>query len=172
MGNKRENNSQRCPKCKCLLYLDPEEEVITCFNCWTRVRNRTKGHFIHKLLKMIKELEMNKDNYSEIINGEDTYREIANHLKEGKSVFIGWTDNEMTHYDILFTYKEVISEGCHQRGMRAGDLFVSIIGIGAFGFNLGEKAPGYIAEKLFHGRYDETVDKITELINKIGAQLK
>ena len=35
---------------------------------------------------------MNVDEYGEIINGEDTYREIAKHLIKGESVGIGWTD--------------------------------------------------------------------------------
>lgn len=47
---------------------------------------------------------MNKDKYDEIMNGENTYKEIANRLKQGQAVIIGWTDEEYTHLDILFTY--------------------------------------------------------------------
>ena len=67
---------------------------------------------------------MNKDKYGEIINGQDTYKEIADKLKKGKSVIIGWTDQEMTHQDILFTggaYKE--EDNILQGGLLPSDLF-------------------------------------------------
>lgn len=46
---------------------------------------------------------MNKDKYGEIINGIDTYSEIAKQLLLNKSVGIGWTDEDSTHFDIIFT---------------------------------------------------------------------
>ena len=45
---------------------------------------------------------MNYNEYREVINGEETYKGIAQRLKENKLVGIGWTDSECTHLDILF----------------------------------------------------------------------
>ena len=116
---------------------------------------------------------MNKDKYGEIINGPETYIEISNKLKSGKSVIIGWTDEKYTHYDILFTggaYKEI--ENYFQRGIKATDLFVSIMSRGAFGFEVssGEKSVGYVAKKLNLG-INETSEKFTELLNGVVEKL-
>lgn len=117
---------------------------------------------------------MNQDEYGEIINGEKTYKEIAHILRTGRSVIIGWTDEEYTHLDLLFSlspYKQ--SSNYLQRGLRGiNEVYVCIIGIGAFGFDIdGEKSSEYISEKLnIHGQ--PTVDKLTELINGIIKEIK
>ena len=93
---------------------------------------------------------METDEYGEVINSEKTFENIAMILKKGKSIIIGWTDQNATHYDILFTGGAYKQEGNYlQRGLRGNELFVSVMSHGAFGFNLdGEKSSGYIAEKL------------------------
>lgn len=117
---------------------------------------------------------MDRDKYDEIINGKNTYIEIASKLIHGQSVIIGWTDEESTHLDILFTYHSY-KEFCNylQRGLRGNELFVSIIGIGAFGFDINnsEKHPRYIKEKL-NLTGESTCEKLTELINSIIKELK
>lgn len=114
---------------------------------------------------------MNKDKYGEIINGNETYLEIANKLKEGQSVIIGWTDEKYTHLDLLFNYK-TYKRGMLQRGLRGNELYVSIIGLGAFGFDVKDKEihEGYISEKL-NIRGEPTVIKLAELINGIIKEL-
>lgn len=117
-------------------------------------------------------MRFNKNEYDEIINGEETYKVIAGNLMQGLNVFIGWTDNIYTHYDILFTYK-ALGTGGYQRGLRYTDLFVSIMSIGSFGFKIdSDKDVGYIAEKLFNGREDESVKAVTELINGIIKEMR
>lgn len=117
-------------------------------------------------------VKFDKNEYDEIINGEGTYKVIAGNLIQGLSVFIGWTDNDYTHYDILFNYK-AMGIGGYQRGLRTTDLFVSIMSIGSFGFKTDSfKDPGYIAEKLFNGREDSTVKCVTELINGIIKEMR
>lgn len=115
---------------------------------------------------------MNKDEYGEIINGAETYLEIADKLKRREAVVIGWTDELDTHYDILFTngaYKQ--NGNLLQRGLKGNELFVSIMGKGAFGFDSNTlKERGYIAEKLNLG-ISETTQKLTDLINGIIAEL-
>ncbi len=109
--------------------------------------------------------------YDEVINDKGTYKVIAGNLKRGFSTFIGWTDNDSTHYDILFTYG-CTGEGCYQRGIRITDLFVSIMSIGSFGFKIdSHKEVGYIAEKLFGSRIDRSVEAVTELINGVLEEL-
>lgn len=114
----------------------------------------------------------NRNEYKEIINGEGTYKVIASNLLQGLSVFIGWTDNDYTHYDILFTYK-ALGDGDYQRGLKTSDLFVSIMSIGSFGFKTDSlKDVGYVAEKLFNNRIDDSVNKVTQLINGIIEALQ
>ena len=116
---------------------------------------------------------MKQDIYGEIINDVKTYKDIANNLKDGSNVIIGWTDEEYTHLDILFSfraYKDM--KNYLQRGIRGNELFVSIIGLGSFGFdaNANEKEPGYIAGKLnLTGK--STVEKFGELVNGIIKEL-
>lgn len=114
---------------------------------------------------------MDRDKYGEIINGICTYTEIVNKLKNGQSVIIGWTDERYTHLDLLFNYK-TYREGMLQRGLRGNELFISIIGIGAFGFDIKDReiSSGYISEKLnIHG--EPTTSKLAELINGIMKEL-
>lgn len=114
---------------------------------------------------------MNIDDYGEIINGPYTYKGIANRLKGRETVIIGWTDEKYTHLDLLFNYK-TYKEGMLQRGLRENELYVSIISLGAFGFDVKDREihRGYIAEKLnIHG--EPTVNKLAELINEVIKEL-
>ena len=110
---------------------------------------------------------MNYDEFNEIVNGDITYRAIAEELLEGKSVLIGWTDQVYDHRDILFTLSPT-KHGYIQRGLKGlGYLYVSIIGISSMGFMLsGDPTDGYIEEKL---RLDDShCDKmICELIRNV-----
>ena len=115
---------------------------------------------------------MNVDEYGEVINGEDTYREIAKNLMEGESVGIGWTDEDSTHFDIIFTLG-IKKYGLFQRGIKANDLFVSIIGWSSYGFKTDDvKLGGYIQEKLRLSNYDITGEKVKELVNGVIECLK
>ena len=71
---------------------------------------------------------MDIDSYGEVINGENTYKEITDNLRTGKSVIIGWTDEKYTHLDLLFNYY-TLKEGSLQRGLRGNELYVSIVSI-------------------------------------------
>lgn len=114
---------------------------------------------------------MNKDVYGEIINGEKTYSVIANKLKKGKSVIIGWTDEGCDHRDILFTINP-FKEGTLQRGLNWNShLYVSIMDSSCMGFLIeyrtdNRKHESYIKEKL---RLNDNAcdNKICELINGV-----
>lgn len=114
---------------------------------------------------------MNIDKYEEIINGEDTFKQIAYYLiNEGLSVIIGWTDEGCDHRDILFTYRPVV-RGNLQRGLRWCYLYVSIIDFTSYGFLIegktdNRKHEGYLMEKL--RLHENNCDKkICELINGV-----
>lgn len=115
---------------------------------------------------------MNIDIYGEVINGKDTYREIEKHLIKGESVGIGWTDEDSTHFDIISTLG-IKKYGLFQRGIKANDLFVSILHWSSYGFRTdGIKLGGYIQEKLRLSGYDITGEKVKELVNRVIECLK
>lgn len=113
---------------------------------------------------------MNKDNYDEIINGEETFKKIAEELLTYGRCIIGWTDGGCDHRDILFTYKPH-KYGNLQRGLRWTYLYVSIMGYVSMGFLIenntdNRKHKTYIMEKLM--LHDNPCDnKLCDLINGI-----
>lgn len=113
---------------------------------------------------------MNQDEYGEVINGERTYKDIAFHILNERSALIGWTDENGTHFDILFTALNVSvpRDNTIQGGVRSNDLFVSIMRKGAFGFEMAvtNTHPNYYAEKLCVSG-EETCTKLAELINGV-----
>lgn len=109
------------------------------------------------------------DEYGEIINSQETYKKIAEELLNDQAVGIGWTDEKITHFDIVF--KLGISKyGIFQRGIKANYLYVSIIDYTSYAFKPDTtKHESYIKEKL---RMDNSAgDKIAELINGIIIEL-
>lgn len=116
---------------------------------------------------------MNYDTYGEVINGNETYRGIAEELAEN-AVIVGWTDGNGTHFDILFTLT-ALAYGTFQGGLRPRkDLFVSIMRWGSFAFEVNEAptAPGYYEEKLGNRKLgEECAGALADLINGVREQL-
>lgn len=118
---------------------------------------------------------MNRDEWNEIINGEDTYKRIAKELLDSGKCIIGWTDEGFDHRDILFTYQPKHLGGSLQRGLRWCYLYVSIMAHSCMGFLIesntdNRKHPSYIKEKL--NLHDNSCDdKICELINGVIHEL-
>jgi hypothetical protein len=113
---------------------------------------------------------MNKDEYNQVINGEETYKSIADELIKYGRCIIGWTDEQCDHRDILFTYRPH-KYGELQRGLRWTYLYVSIMSLSCMGFlieadNNNEKHPNYIKEKL-NLKNNHCDDAICELINGV-----
>lgn len=115
-------------------------------------------------------MDMNMNEYLEVINGNDTYRTIAKYLLKDKTVGIGWTDEESTHYDIIFTLGLNLKCGSFQRGIKADYLYVSIIDHTSYAFKTDSiKIGDYVVEKL---RMPNTCGyKINELINGIIIEI-
>lgn len=115
---------------------------------------------------------MTQDEYGEVLNSEETFKEIGEGIKQGHTYFIGWTDGLGSHYDILFC-RPTQDAGTFQGGIKTVHyLFVSVMRVGAFAFRedqLDTKAD-YYGEKLGLGE-NETVDRLAELINGIKKYL-
>lgn len=112
---------------------------------------------------------MKTDEYGEVLNDLTTFEEIARQVQK-LPVLIGWTDNLGSHFDILFSFG-ISKTGPIQGGISPLDLFVSIMRVGAFGFEISHKdtSPGYYAEKLGIG--GSTGEKLAELINGVKKEL-
>lgn len=118
---------------------------------------------------------MNYDDYGEVVNGDSTYRGIAEELHHN-AVIVGWSDVHGTHFDILFTLTALRYGDQIQGGIRPGtDLFVSIMRWGAFAFevNNADTHPGYYEEKLGSlGKFGEqTSAALADLINGVRKAL-
>lgn len=115
---------------------------------------------------------VNYDEWGEVINGPETFKAVAQHIAHGGSAFIGWNDGDVTHLDILFSLTPV-KAGLVQGGLNQGqNLFVSIMRIGAFGFDINnpDTHPNYYAQKLgITGSV--TIEKLAELIDGIKEAL-
>lgn len=70
--------------------------------------------------------EPDLDDYSEIINGHNTYKWIVDRLHNSGSVMFGWSDGDMTHLDILVCTP---GDGMQnlQSGLRLSDLYVACL---------------------------------------------
>ncbi len=119
---------------------------------------------------------MKLDEYGEVLNSPETFESIAVILQQVGSCLIGWTDEEGTHFDILFTWRvgNVPSFGTLQGGVKGSDLFISIMRIGSFGFELknSDTDGGYYEEKLVRNmNLGSTREAIAELINGVKKYL-
>lgn len=114
---------------------------------------------------------MKFDEYGEVVNAPETFMIIASLLDTGAPAAIGWTDEQGTHLDLLLCCKAVVLNHL-QRGLGAGDLFVSVMSFGAFGFKVDRQPlhPSYVGEKLNLGN-NVTTERLTDLINGVNEAL-
>lgn len=135
--------------------------------CWIWKRSAAKAR-----TDMGWQTSMNHDAWGEIINGPGTVDTIARGLLyEKRSVIIGWTDGRTTHHDVMFTL-EPFSHGNLQGGLHGiGYLYVSIMRIGAFAFQLVDHplSPDYVSEKLRVG--GETASALAALITAVRSKI-
>lgn len=116
------------------------------------------------------------DRAGEVVNARETYVAIADCLQSAGSVLIGWTDGHGAHHEVLFTLQPYARGRSNLGLIGPGCLFVSILLVGAFGFDVNERHeprhPRYVAEKLFRlSEPDETSVAVTELLNGVVAAL-
>lgn len=116
---------------------------------------------------------MKQNEYGEIYNCEENYKDIAKDLKEGKSVIIQWITGDGLTFTILFSYNVKRYEGNYlQYGIKPNDLFISIINGNSFGFSIKNGLfTGYMQEKL-HIKDNYIAKKLSELLIGIMKYLK
>ncbi len=113
-------------------------------------------------------MDLNK--YEEVINGNETYKVIADTIKAHGTIGIGWTDEDSTHLDIIFKLGLDTKCGTFQRGIKRNYLFVSIMDHTSYGFAPDSiKEGSYIQDKL--RIYSNCGNKLAELINGIIKEL-
>lgn len=124
-----------------------------------------------------KDLQLKQDEYGTVLNSPSTYKYIAHILNEMGSILIAWTDQRGTQLDIMFTKFQVPmlqKVGPVQGGLLGNDLFVSIMRMGAFGFEIDHDNTfaGYYEEKLaMRISLGSTADELAKLINGVKKEL-
>lgn len=115
------------------------------------------------------------DKYGDVLPVNENARLIAILLKRVCSRLITWTDGIGTHFDILLCLPySLIGESTNiQRGIKVNDLFVSIMGLGAHAFIIGETScPSDYDRKL--GGYimgPKTAEILASFLNEIRMRL-
>jgi len=112
-----------------------------------------------------------KDEYGIFITSEETAQHIIKTIVGCGCYIFPWTDGLGTQYDILVSLP--VTEKELQRGMHDADLFIGIIGLGLWGFDIGgEKYSSYIAEKLNIAPQSPTTIELTKLISLLLNELE
>ena len=118
---------------------------------------------------------MTYDDYDEVTNSPETYNEIAQCVRM-TPVIVGWTDEDGSHYDLLFAYRPgQFGNIGHGIPTVIISLFVGVIGVGCFAFSAEhhDTHPSYYAEKLGLTEIENssTMVKLAELINGVRKAL-
>ena len=114
-----------------------------------------------------------QDEYQVVQNSPFTYEAVAAQLRLTGSVHIGWTDDAMTHMDVVL-HDDIVQVGPSNRLDASPDrLWVGVIGYGLWAFHLGDTDihSSYVAEKLGFRGANVTVQKLTDLINGVNKAL-
>lgn len=120
------------------------------------------------------------DTWGVVINGPRTYFSIAQALRAGRSVAMGWTDGRSTLHGLLFatdadrvTFVPGINRAAQLHEVMDRVLFVSVLRVGAFGFVMdGEQLhPDYVGEKLGTGS-SVTSEALAALINGVMQYMR
>lgn len=115
---------------------------------------------------------MNMDSWGEVINGPETYHEIAVALGRGESLLVGWADGRGTHHDMTFAMvdqKHGRISALHPA--TRGIMLVGVFYRSVFGFELYDDKPlhpDYVAEKLRITGTDESF-ALAVLLNGIKS---
>ena len=120
-----------------------------------------------------------RDELGQAHNGENTYRYISAVLKSGKSCLLTWANpRKKVSLVMLFTLLPVVpKDNLLRLGINSTDLFVSVMGKGAWSFRLeGTNInKNYLAEKLglrYAGIENDLFNLINGIRNNIKGQLE
>ena len=112
-----------------------------------------------------------QDEYGVVHNSPDTYLAAATELWGRGRVLIGWTDEAMTHMDILLSVASDSVGPLNRMDMRVPKLFIGVVAYGMFGFRIRPDDPihhDYLGEKLGM-RPSPTTEALADLVNGVMA---
>lgn len=120
-----------------------------------------------------------QDEYGVVHNSSDTYLAAAAELWGRGRVLIGWTDEAMTHMDVLLSVASDSVGPLNRMDMRVPKLLIGVAAYGMFGFRIRSDDPihhAYLGEKLGL-RPSPTTEALADLVNgvmvaycQLGAQ--
>ena len=114
-----------------------------------------------------------QDEYGVVSNSTVTFRAVAEELRMSGSVSLGWTDNAMSHMDVLLVLNPRQVGPSNRMDNRPRKLFIAVAGYGMFGFALDRNGPlhhAYLGEKLGM-RPTMTTEALADLFNGVVAEL-
>ena len=120
----------------------------------------------------ITDARFTQDEYGVVENSPQTYRAIYNKLISDRTVLMGWTDNAMSHMDILLALPDTVGP-LNRLDARPVKLVVGVVGYGLFAFAVQRNADihhSYLAAKLGM-RPTKTTEALAELVLGVMAEL-
>jgi hypothetical protein len=115
-----------------------------------------------------------QDEYGVVANSPDTFQAAAEELRDSGSVSLGWTDNAMSHLDVLLVLAPTQVGPTNRMDHHPGKLFVAVAGYGMFGFATttrnGPLHHAYLAEKVGM-RPSVTTEALADLVNGVMSDL-
>lgn len=108
------------------------------------------------------------------VNGEDTYSWIAKSIKRNGRCLVGWSENGKDGNDILFTFDRqgIVRIGRVTPGLNPRNLFISVIGRGAFTVEMNNLAtsPSLIA-RVMSIPSNTFAEKLAQLVAEVKVRL-
>ena len=114
-----------------------------------------------------------QDAYGVVQNSPDTYAAAADELSTTGWLSLGWTDNAMSHLDVLLVLAPRQVGPSNRMDYNPAKLFIAVAGWGMFGFQVRRDDPlfhAYLGEKLGM-RPSATTEALADLFNGVMAAL-
>lgn len=115
-----------------------------------------------------------QDEYGVVSNSPGTYAAAAKELQNTGAVSLGWTDNEMSHLDVLLVLAPWQVGPKNRMDNTSSKMFIGVAGHGMFGFRTRADDPihpAYLAQKLGIPPSSVTADRLADLFNGVMAAL-
>lgn len=123
--------------------------------------------------KTIPAVRFTQDEYGVVSNSPNTFQAAAEQLRDSGAVSLGWTDDAMSHLDVLLVLAPPQVGPTNRMDHHPGKLFVAVAGYGMFGFAVERNNPlfhAYLGEKLGM-RPCVTTEALADLVNGVMAEV-
>ena len=117
--------------------------------------------------------EFTQDEYGVVHNSAGTYLAAASVLLNHGRILMGWTDDAMTHMDVLLAVVNESVGPLNRMDARPRKLIVAVASYGMFGFAIHRDDPlhhAYLGEKLGL-RPSPTTEALADLVNGVIAAM-